>query len=277
LPAGTVTFLLTAIESSTRNWEADRAVMAPAVARHYKLSDQAVVDHGGLRPVEQREGDSIVAAFAKASDAVAAALAAQRVLLAELGSLFRVRMAVHTGEAMCYPDRDGVVRNYAGPAIIRTASLRACGHGGQILVSGAVAELAADLLPDGVSLLDLGSRRLRDLVRPERVFQLVHPDLPGGFPPLRSSEELPNTLPTPLTSLLGRHHELTTLPGVLAAHRLVTLTGAGGVGKTRLAQQLAADLIDRHPGGTWWVELAPTTTPAAVSPRTRRRTRRPGR
>ena len=114
-------------------------------------------------------------------------------------------------------------------------------------------------------MLDLGSRRLRDLVRPERVFQLVHPDLPGEFPPLRSLEELPNTLPTPLTSLLGRHDELTALPAVLAAHRLVTLTGAGGVGKTRLAQQLAADLIDRHPGGTWWVELAPATTPDAVT------------
>jgi predicted ATPase/class 3 adenylate cyclase/DNA-binding NarL/FixJ family response regulator len=265
LPAGTVTFLLTDIEPSTRTWESDRAVMAPAVARHYELLDQAVVDHDGLCPVEQSEDDSIVAAFAKPSDAVAAALAAQRALLGELGSLFRVRMAVHTGEAILRPDRDGVVRNYVGPAILRAARLRACGHGAQILVSGAAADLAADLLPEGATLLDFGSRRLRDLVRPERVFQLVHPDLPGEFPPLRSLEELPNTLPTPLTSLLGRHDELTVLPGVLAAHRLVTLTGAGGVGKTRLAQQLAADLIDRHPGGTWWVELAPATTRAAVT------------
>jgi predicted ATPase/class 3 adenylate cyclase/DNA-binding CsgD family transcriptional regulator len=265
LPAGTVTFLLTDIESSTRNWEADRAVMAAAVARHYEVLDRAVADHGGVRPVEQGEGDSVVAAFAKASDAVAAALAAQRALLAELGSVFRVRMAVHTGEAMLRPDRDGVVRNYVGPAIIRAARLRACGHGGQVLVSGAAAELAADVLPEGVSLVDLGSRRLRDLVRAERVFQLVHPELPGEFPPLRSLEELPNTLPTPLTSLVGRHEELTALPAVLAAHRLVTLTGAGGVGKTRLAQQLAADLIDRHPGGTWWVELAPAATPEAVT------------
>src|SRR5262245_61574943 len=121
LPAGTVTFLLTDIESSTRNWEADRAAMAPAVARHYELLDQAVVEHDGLRPVEQGEGDSIVAAFAKSSDAVAAALAAQRLLLDELGAVFRVRMAVHTGEAMLRADRDGVVRNYVGPAIIRAA------------------------------------------------------------------------------------------------------------------------------------------------------------
>ena len=264
LPAGTVTFLLTDIESSTRNSEADRAAMAGAVARHYELLDRAVVDHGGLRPVEQGEGDSVVAAFARASDAIAAALAAQRALLGEVGGVFQVRMAVHTGEAMLRPDRDGVVRNYVGPAIIRAARLRACGHGGQVLVSAAAAELAADVLPKGVSLLDLGSRRLRDLVRPERVFHLVHIDLPGEFPPLRSLEELPNTLPTPLTSLLGRHDELTALPAVLAAHRLVTLTGAGGVGKTRLAQQVAANLIDHHPGGTWWIELAPATTPEAV-------------
>jgi predicted ATPase/class 3 adenylate cyclase/DNA-binding NarL/FixJ family response regulator len=264
LPSGTVTFLLTDIESSTRNWEADPAAMAPAVARHYELLDEAVAEYGGLRPVEQGEGDSIVAAFAKASDALGAALAAQRALSEELRGRFRVRMALHTGEARLRPDPDGVMRNYVGPAIIRTARLRACGHGGQVLVSGTAADLAADALPEGASLLDLGSLRLRDLVRAERVFQLLHPDLPSDFPPLRSLEELPNTLPTPVTSLLGRHDELTTLPAELGAHRLVTLTGAGGVGKTRLAQQLAADVIDRHPGGTWWVELAPATTPEAV-------------
>jgi predicted ATPase/class 3 adenylate cyclase/DNA-binding CsgD family transcriptional regulator len=265
LPAGTVTFLLADIEPSTRNREADRAAIAPTLARHHELLDQAVAEHGGLLPLEQGAGDSVVAAFAKASDAVAAAVAAQRALVAELGSVFRVRMAVHTGEAMLRPDIDSAARNYVGPAIIRAARLRACGHGGQVLVSGAAADLAADLLPEGVSLVDLGSRRLRDLVRPERVFQLAHADLPGEFPPLCSLEELPNTLPTPLTSLLGRHDELTALPAVLAEHRLVTLTGAGGVGKTRLAQQVAADLIDRHPGGTWWIELAPATTAEAVT------------
>ena len=131
-------------------------------------------------------------------------------------------------------------------------------------MSTSAADLAADLLPAGASLADLGSHRLRDLVRPERIFQLVHPDLPGGFPPLLSLDESPNTLPTPLTSLLDRQTALAALPGELAAHRLVTLTGAGGVGKSRLAQQVAADLIDRHPGGTWWVELAPAITEEAV-------------
>src|SRR5262249_52599593 len=111
---------------------------------------------------------------------------------------------------------------------------------------------------------DLGALRLRDLVRVERVFQLVHPALPAEFPPLRSLEELPNSLPTPVTSLLGRDDELIRIPQELTAHRLVTLTGAGGVGKTRLAQQVAADIIDRHPGGTWWIELAPAATPTAV-------------
>jgi predicted ATPase/DNA-binding NarL/FixJ family response regulator len=252
LPAGTVTFLLT--ERSSGGEELD--------ARHRALVDQAVTTHGGLRPVEEGEGDSVVAVFAKASDAVAAAMDAQRALLEEVGS--QVRMAVHTGEATLRPDGDGVLRDYVGPAILRAARLRACGHGGQVLVSGAAADLAADQMPDGASLLDLGSLRLRDLVRPERVFQLAHADLPTEFPPLRSLEELPNTLPTPVTSLLGRDEELAALPSELAAHRLVTLTGAGGVGKTRLAQQVAADVIDRHPGGTWWIELAPVSTSEAV-------------
>src|SRR4051794_6666721 len=155
--------------------------MAPAVTRHYELLDAAIEDNGGLRPVEQGEGDSVVAAFTTASDAVAAALAAQRALLAELGATFRVRMAVHAGEVMLRPDRDGALRNYFGPTIIRTARLRACGHGGQVLLSGVAAELAADVLPEGASLVDLGSLRLRDLVRPERVFQLMHADLPSEF------------------------------------------------------------------------------------------------
>ena len=265
LPAGTVTLLLTEVESSSREAEPAPDVVSAAVARHVQLLDQAITEHGGLRPVEQGEGGSAVAAFGKASDAVAAALQAQRGALGELDGVLRVRMAVHTGEAVLRPDRRGVLRNDLGQAIIRAVRLRACGHGGQVLVSGAAADLAGDGLPAGASLLDLGSLRLRDLVRPERVFQVVHADLPRDFPPLRSLEELPNTLPTPLTSLLGRHDDLIALASVLAAQRLVTLTGAGGVGKTRLAQQLAADLIDRHPGGTWWVELASASTPGAVT------------
>jgi class 3 adenylate cyclase len=196
LPSGTVTFLLTDIEASSRSWEADPDAMAEAVAHHYDILDEAITQHSGLRPTEQGEGDTVVGAFPKASDAIAAALAARRTLVEKLGSRFRVRMAVHAGEARLRPDRDGVLRNYVGSAIIRAARLRACGHGGQVLVSSAAADLAADLLPPKAALADLGFHRLRDLVRPEHVFQLQHPDLASTFPPLRSLDELPNTLPT---------------------------------------------------------------------------------
>ena len=181
-------------------------------------------------------------------------------------------MAVHTGEARLRPGpRRGPAQLRAGR---RSSGPLGCGPAAMAArcwCRASAADLAADLLPARTSLADLGSHRLRDLVRPEQVFQLVHPDLPSTFPPLRSLDELPNTLPTPLTSLLGRHAELAALPGELAAHRLVTLTGAGGVGKTRLAQQVAADLIDRYPGGTWWVELGPGGHPRGGAGRAGRR------
>ncbi len=262
LPVGTVTFLLTDIEGSTRRWEAAPTAMAAAVARHYEILDAAITGHRGVRPVEQGEGDSVVGAFARASDAVAAAVDAQCALSGEHwpdGATVRVRMALHTGEAEL---RDA--GNYFGRAVIRCARLRAIAHGGQIVVSGATADLVVDGLPDGVSLVDAGLHRLRDLGRPERVWQVTHPDVPGGFGPLRSLDVLPNNLPVQLTSFVGRGLELGELRDLLATTRLLSVTGAGGCGKTRLALQLAADVLDRYDGGSWLVELAAVTDPDLV-------------
>jgi class 3 adenylate cyclase len=183
LPAGTVTFLLTDVEASTRLWETRASEMGPAIARHYAILDEAIQRFDGVRPVEQGEGDSIVAAFARAGDAVQAALDAQLALQRELPWL-GVRMAIHTGEAQLRDEG-----NYVGRTIIRCARLRSCGHGGQVLVSEPAAALVADDLPAGVSLVDLGTARLRDLARSERVWQLAHPELRRDFPPLRAAPD----------------------------------------------------------------------------------------
>ena len=260
LPAGTVTFLLTDVEGSSRLWEERPADMGAAIARHYDLLDDAIAAHGGVRPVEQGEGDSVVAAFARAGDAVRAAVQAQRALTAELPWL-RVRMAVHTGEAQLRDEG-----NYVGRAIIRCARLRACAHGGQILLSTSAAALVADD-PGDAELVDLGTVRLRDLSRPERVWQVTAPGLRSEFPPLRSLDAVPHNLPAVLTSFIGREQELATVTGLVREERLVTLTGSGGCGKTRLALHAAADLVEHHPGGTWWVDLAPVTTADAAAER----------
>jgi len=265
LPTGTVTFLLSDVEDSTSRWEARPDRMTEAVTRHFRLLDAAVAAHGGVRPVEQGEGDSMVAAFARASDAVAAALEAQRAITSEPwpeGAEIAVRLALHTGEARL---RDELY--YAGPSIIRCARLRSLGHGGQTLVSATTADLLADDLPDEASLLPLGVHRLKGLRLPERVFQLIHPDLPARFPPLRSLDVLPVNLPAQLTSFVGREGELAQITDVIAAHRLVTLAGAGGTGKTRLAGEAASGAAGAFPDGVWWVDLAPLRDPGFV-PRT---------
>ena len=264
LPDGTVTFLLTDIEGSTRLWEERAEAMAQAVPAHYALLSEAVGRHGGVRPVEQGEGDSIVAAFTRASDAVAAALEAQRALSVQVwpGRLqLHVRIALHTAEAQLRDEG-----NYFGVALSRCARLRAIAHGGQILLSRGAHDLVAERLPDGAALLDLGTHRLRDLGRPEHVFALSHPDLPASAEPLRSLDAMPNNLPDQLTSFVGRERELGDVAQALDTTRLLTLTGAGGCGKTRLAAQAAADALDRFPDGAWWVELAPLADPDAVGP-----------
>lgn len=263
LPTGTVTFLLTDIAGSTRGWEADAEAMSRAVRRHYEIIDDAVAVHGGVRPVEQGEGDSVVAAFERASDAIAAALEAQRRLNVEAWATsepVRVRIAVHTGEAELRDER-----NYAGPAVIRAARLRSLGHGGQTLVSRTAADLVVDRLPEGASLRDLGRYSLRDLGRPEQVFQLCHPALNGEFPTLRSLDAFPNNLPPQMTSFVGRERELGEVCRLLGEARLVTLTGAGGCGKSRLALHAVADSVDAYPSGVWWVELAPLVDPELVA------------
>ena len=267
LPAGTVTFLLTDVEGSAQLWEAAPQVIRAAIARHYELLDEATSRHGGVRPVAQGESDGVVAAFARASDAVAAAIDAQRAFVREAwpkGAPLRVRMALHTGEALRRDDG-----NYFGLAVNRCARLRAIAHGGQTVVSRTTRDLSLDRLPKGVALVDLGVQRQGDLGRPERVFGLVHPELPVEFPSLRSMEAMPTNLPSALTTFVGRHRELTEIGQLLGQGRLLTLTGTGGCGKTRLALQAAADAIDDYPDGVWWVELAPvedaTLVPAAVN------------
>ena len=256
LPVGTVTFLLTDVEGSTRLWSTETADnMRSAVSRHVEILDGVIAGHGGVRPQEQGEGDSIVAAFARPSDALRAARDAQLALAAESWPTIqplRVRMAVHTGEAQL---RDSA--NYAGQAIIRTARLRGLGHGGQVLVSNATRDLAVDQLGDEIELRALGEYPLRDLGRPELVWQLLHRDLEDEFAPLTSAVTTAHNLPTSLTPFIGRLGEIATLARLVSEERVVTATGSGGAGKTRLAQQVGAEVLERFPAGVWWVELAP--------------------
>src|SRR5271170_338183 len=201
LPTGTVTLLLADVEGSTRLWETQPEQMTTAMARLNQTVSQTIAAHDGVRPVEQGEGDSFVAAFARASDAVAAALEMQRAPLAPI----RLRIGVHSGEIQLRDEG-----NYAGPTINRTARLRDLGHGGQTLLSGVAEGLVQDRLPEGAWLTDLGTHPLRDLPRPERVVQLCHPDLVNEFPALRSSiVAASQQLPIQLTSFVGRDAELT--------------------------------------------------------------------
>jgi predicted ATPase/DNA-binding CsgD family transcriptional regulator len=238
--------------------------MTVADQRYDELVADSVGKHCGVRPLDQGEGDSFVAAFARASDALACAIDLQRAIAADEVVCFRVRMALHTGEVQL---RDDV--NYIGTVINRTARLREIGHGGQTLLSRATHDLVADTLPAGITLRELGSHRLRDLARPEEVFQLCHPELPDDFPPLRSLDAYPNNLPAQLTTFIGRHDERTEIAKLMLENRLVTLTGAGGCGKTRLALQCAAESADRYPDGTWFCDFAPVgdahLVPAAIA------------
>ena len=256
LPTGTVTLLLADVEGSTRLWETQPEQMTAAMARMNHVVSETIATHDGVRPVEQGEGDSFVAAFARASDAVACALELQRAPLAPI----RLRIGIHTGEIQLRDEG-----NYAGPTINRTARLRDLGHGGQTLLSGAAEALVLDGLPDDVWLSDLGTHSLRDLPRPERVMQLCHPDLVNDYPPLRVSKPVVSQhLPMQLTSFVGRDDQLTQVRELLNQNRLVTLTGAGGAGKTRLAIQIAGQLSDEFGDGIWYVDLAPITDPDVV-------------
>ena len=241
-----MTFLFTDVEGSTRRWEADAEGMRAALATHDDVLRKACEAHGGF--MFKHTGDGVCAAFASPRSAVDAAVAAQRAL--ELP----VRMGLATGEAELRAD------DYFGAVLNRAARVMAAGHGGQILLADSTAGLLS-----GVDLVDLGPRRLRDLAAPIGVFQVRAAGLNTEFPALRALDASPGNLRAATTSFIGRESEVAELQGAVKAHRLVTLTGVGGVGKTRLALEVAARLADEFPDGVWFFELAAVTDPAAVS------------
>src|SRR5215203_3128690 len=262
-PTGTVTFLFTDIEGSTKLWEKSPEGMQVALARHDAILWEAIEGHGGL--VFKTVGDAFCAAFPTAHDALEAVLAAQRTLFSEewgeeTGTL-RARMALHTGAAH---ERDG---DYFGPPVNRVARLLSAGHGGQILLSSSTQELVRDHLPPQTHLGDLGERHLKDLSRPERIFQLTAPDLPSEFPPLRTLDAYPNNLPLQATPLIGREREVEAVSERLRdpATRLLTLVGPGGTGKTRVGLQAAAELVEDFEDGVFFVPLAAITDPSLVA------------
>ena len=264
LPTGTVTFLFTDIEGSTGRWDTHGEAMSAAVQRHDVIGRTAIEAYGGY--VFKTLGDAFCVAFARPEAAVAAALDFQRALATEdfaaVGGL-RVRAALHTGAA---DERGG---DYFGPTVNRVARLLSIGHGGQTLLSGVMHDLVLGVLPPQASLRDLGEHRLKDLSRPEYVYQLVAPELASEFPALRSLESLPNNLPLQMTSFVGREREVAEIAELLGTHRLVTLVGSGGIGKTRTSLQVAANLLDGSGNGVWFIELAPLASggyiPAAIA------------
>jgi len=260
-----VAFLFTDIQDSTRLWQQHRAAMERTYARHDAVLRAAITEQGGV--VYKVVGGAVQAAFPTAPEAVAAALEIQLGLSLQdwtgLGLLepLRVRMALHAGAVD--PDPDG---DYRSPVLNRLGRLLGAGHGGQVLLSQAVQQLSRDRLPEGTGLKDLGEQRLKDLLEPERVWQLLHPALPSDFPDLATLDVRPHNLPLQPTLLVGREREVTEVVALLRRDdvRLVTLTGPGGTGKTRLALQTAAEVVDEFPGGAWFVPLAALTDPALV-------------
>jgi predicted ATPase/class 3 adenylate cyclase/DNA-binding CsgD family transcriptional regulator len=264
LPTGTITFLLSDIEGSTALWEQAPEAMRLALSRHDALFEAAVLNHDGVHIRPRGEGDSRFAVFQGASDALAAALAIQRAFATENWPTPRpiaVRIGIHTGQAEL---RAG---DYYGSAVNRCARIRGIGHGGQALVSESTETLVRDALPDGAQLRDLGVHRLRDLTQPERVFQLLAPDLPARFPPLTSLNSRLHNVPSHRSALIGREREIDEIRALVLRPDvgLVTLIGPGGTGKTRLASQVAAEMIDQFEDGVCFVGLAPIRDPALVA------------
>jgi predicted ATPase/class 3 adenylate cyclase len=260
-PSGAVTFLFTDIEGSTQLWERFPEAMKTALAQHDQILRQEIEGRGGY--VFKTLGDAFCAAFAVPVEALEAAVAAQRRLQLPLAGLqIRVRMGIHTGIAEEW-DAD-----YFGPSVNRVARLQSAGHGGQILLSLSTEELVRDELPKGVDLTYLGQFRLKDLFRPEQIYQVVAADLPSQFPPISTLEGVSHNLPTQATPFIGRERELAAVLNLMRRTdvRLVTLTGPGGTGKTRLSMQVAADLVDEFEHGVWFVELGPLHDPDLVLP-----------
>lgn len=262
LPVGTLTFLLTDIEGSTRTWETRTRAMRDAMALHDSIVYASVERHAGVMVESGRAGDSIFAVFRAAKNGALCALDIQRgfrtAAWPENLSL-RIRVALHTGEVEL---RAG---HYFGPPLNRCARVLALCHGRQTLVTQATRELLVEDPPSEVELTDLGMHRLKDLHRSERIYQMTDLTRPERFPPLHARPEYKSNLPIPLTSFVGRQRELAELRGLLRESRLLTLTGPGGAGKSRLARQLTIEVADEMPGGVWLVELAPVSDPRLVA------------
>ncbi len=260
LPTGTVTFLFTDIEGSTQLLQTlGTESYAVVLEEHRNLLREALTAQGGHEVDSQ--GDSSFMVFATAAAAVAGAVAAQQRLAAHpwpAEATVRVRMGLHAGTAQLAGDR------YIGLDVHRAARIAAAGHGGQVLLSEATSALVAPTLPEGIALRELGPHLLKDLQRPERLFQLILPDLPADFPPLNALDRHAHNLPIQLTSFIGRERELAELKPLLLTAHLLTLTGPGGTGKTRLALWLAADALESFADGVWLVELAPLADPGLV-------------
>jgi predicted ATPase/class 3 adenylate cyclase len=263
LPSGTLTFLMTDVEASTRRWEREPDEMRQAMAQHDELFDAAINEFSGINIKPRGEGDSRFAVFQRATDAVCAAADVQYAFCNATwptASPVRVRMAIHTGEA------DLIDGDYYGSTVNRCARLRSLAHGGQTLVSLATAQHVRDRLPERVQLRDLGEHRLKDLSLPEHVYQLDVAGVENSFPPLQSLDRHPTNLPTQATPLVGREHETEIIHDWLIDPdtRIVTLTGPGGAGKTRLGLQVAASLVDEFPDGVFFVPLEAVTDPDLV-------------
>jgi class 3 adenylate cyclase len=265
LPSGTVTFLFSDIEGSTRLWERFPAEMESVVERHDRYFSNAIDSSNGK--IVKKTGDGFHAVFETAADGVQAACLAQKKLAEDhwdeiQPEILRARMGLYSGQAVV---RSG---DYYGAAVNRAARLMAAGHGGQILMSADTVKMVKQGWPDGTQLLDLGEHRLKDLVRPEHIFQLSHPFVPEPFPPIHTVDEYPNNLPVQFTSYIGREREMAEARRLLDTTRLLTLIGPGGTGKTRLALQLAADLLvspeNEFVNGVWLAEFGMVNDPELV-------------
>jgi len=264
-PNGTVTFLFTDIEGSTKLAQEYPDEMPALLARHNEILNQVIEAHNGF--VFRVIGDSFSAAFHDANDALNAAVEAQRLLHNEAWSPapIKVRMGIHTGAAQLEVDsKENIYSGYATLAL--TQRIMSAGHGGQILLSQSVFDLTRDRLPERAQLIDMGERRLKDILRPEHLYQLSIPDLPSEFPPLNILESFNHNLPTQLTSFVGREKEMAEIKALLNSARLVTLTGSGGTGKTRLSIEVSTEELTSFPNGVWLIELAPLSDSSQIIP-----------